>query len=27
MKGLRSKNNLPYLRCHTHYTLWCTNHC
>jgi hypothetical protein len=26
LKGLRSKNNLPYLRCDTHRTLWCTNH-
>ncbi len=25
-KGLRSKNNLPYLRCDTHRTLWFTNH-
>ncbi len=25
-KGLRSKNNLPYLQCDTHRTLWFTNH-
>jgi hypothetical protein len=23
---LRSKNNLPYLQCDTHRTLWFTNH-
>jgi hypothetical protein len=26
LKGLRRKNNLPYLRCDTHHTLWCTTH-
>jgi hypothetical protein len=26
LKGLRSKNNLPYLRCNTHHNLWCTTH-
>jgi hypothetical protein len=26
LKGLRSKNNLPYLRCDTHCNLWCTTH-
>ncbi len=26
-KGLWSKNNLPYLWCDTHRTLWFTNHC
>jgi hypothetical protein len=26
LKGLRSKNNLPYLRCNMHRNLWCTTH-
>ncbi len=26
LKGLWSKNNLPYLRCNTHRNLWCTTH-